>query len=153
MAPTELFPVALLLACGVLPLPLPETDVLSTTLRLPANDCAMRFAVSRSLAEGTEPVSVMESSDTLTATFELLREGSLRNAVWMSLRSWSEDCALPETEPVLPLCDALLPACALLPAAFWSGVVEDCELLLGEAAEPLPIEELPLADGVDGCAD
>ena len=63
---------------------LPATLMLSTTRRLPAKDCAIRFASSRSFAEGAEPLSSMESSVTLTATFELVRVGSLRKAVWMS---------------------------------------------------------------------
>jgi hypothetical protein len=67
--------------------PAPATFTLSTTRRLPANDWAIRLASSRSLAEGAEPVSSMESSVTLTAMFELVSVGSLRNAVWMSLRT------------------------------------------------------------------
>lgn len=39
------------------PTALPLTSMLSTTLRLPANDCAIRFASSRSFCEGAEPAS------------------------------------------------------------------------------------------------
>ena len=60
---------------------LPATLTLSTTRRLPANDWAMRFASSRSFAEGAEPLSSIESSLTLTEMFELVRVGSLRKAV------------------------------------------------------------------------
>ena len=63
----------------------PATFTLSTTRRLPAKDCAMRFASSRSFADGAEPFSSMESSLTLTVMLLLVSVGSLRKAVWMSL--------------------------------------------------------------------
>jgi hypothetical protein len=67
--------------------PLPATLMLSTTRRLPANDCAMRFASSRSFAEGAVPLNSMLSSVTLTEMFVLVSVGSLRNAVWISFRT------------------------------------------------------------------
>jgi hypothetical protein len=60
---------------------LPDTFTLSTTLRLPANDCAIRFASSRSLADGAVPLSSMLSSVTFTEMLVLVSVGSLRNAV------------------------------------------------------------------------
>ena len=60
---------------------LPETFTLSTTRRLPANDCAMRFASSRSFAEEALPFSWIESSVTSTVMLEEVRVGSLRSAV------------------------------------------------------------------------
>ena len=68
------------------PLPMPETFTLSTILRLPANDCAIRFASSRSFCEGAVPLSVTVSAVTSTEMLLLVSVGSFRNAVWMSLR-------------------------------------------------------------------
>lgn len=65
-------------------LPAPATLMLSTTRRLPANDCAMRFASSRSFEDGAEPFSSIESSVTLTEMLLLVSVGSLWKAVWMS---------------------------------------------------------------------
>ena len=78
--------------------------MLSTTRRFPANDCAMRLASSRSFADGAEPFSSMESSVTFTETLELLRVGSLRNAVWMSLWTW----LLPELDVPGEACELVL---------------------------------------------
>jgi len=63
------------------PLPMPDTFTLSTTLRLPANDCAIRFASSRSFCEGAVPLSVTLSDVTSTETLLLVSVGSLRKAV------------------------------------------------------------------------
>jgi hypothetical protein len=68
-------------------LALPPTWRLSTTRRLPANDCAIRFASSRSFADGAEPFSSIVSLVTLTEMLLLVSVGSLRKAVWMSLRT------------------------------------------------------------------
>jgi hypothetical protein len=84
------------------PDPIPETFTLSTTLRLPANDCAIRFASSRSFCDGTDPFSAIESAETSTETPLLVRVGSLRNAVWMSVLTWSEDSPAPVVEAVCP---------------------------------------------------
>lgn len=81
------------------------------------------------------PLSSIESSVTFTETFELLSVGSLRRAVWMSLRIWSEapEAAAPveDCEPVLLLMEPVeLLWLAALPV--WSGVavelgdVDDC---------------------------
>ena len=71
---------------GVLPVvePLLETETLSTILRLPANDCAIRFASSRSFCDGAVPLSVTLSALTSTEILLLVSVGSLWNAVLMS---------------------------------------------------------------------
>jgi hypothetical protein len=79
-------PLGLLLAAPeplsmLLPLLLPETVRLSVTLRLPAKEEAIRLASSRSLEEGTVPLSSTALSVTFTEMFALVRVGSLRNAV------------------------------------------------------------------------
>lgn len=53
-----------------LPWPLPVTVMLSSTLRLPAYDCAIRLAVCFSLPVSTVPESETLSSDTFTSTPE-----------------------------------------------------------------------------------
>src|SRR4051812_21171893 len=63
------------------PLPRPVTVMRSTTLRLPANDCAMRFAVTFSLPVGTEPESSMVSPFTFAITFEVESVGSAFSAL------------------------------------------------------------------------
>lgn len=63
--------------------PFPRTFNLSTTLRLPAKDCAIRFAVARSLPVSTLPVSSIFESVTLTITLLLASVGSFFSAVWI----------------------------------------------------------------------
>jgi hypothetical protein len=94
-----------------LPAPDPDTLTLSTTFRLPANDCAIRFASSRSFCEGAVPLSVTESELTSTDMLLEVRVGSLRNAVWMSFLIWS-------VEPLL----ALLPVVLLIDPDCPAGV-------------------------------
>ena len=119
-----------------LPAPLPDTFTLSTTLRFPANDCAIRFASSRSFCEGAEPFSVIASDVTSTETLLLVSVGSLRNAVWMSFLIWSDD-SLPEVAPVVELvCPAGAAAEELL------GLLDcDPQLLLEEPLGELVAEE------------
>lgn len=62
------------------PLPMPLTVILSTTLRLPAYDWAMRFAVCLSLPVATVPLNVICVSVTLTITLLLLSVGSFFRA-------------------------------------------------------------------------
>lgn len=64
--------------------PLPETFTLSTTLRLPAKDWAIRLASSLSFCEGAVPLRVTESESTSTAMLLLVSVGSLWKAVLMS---------------------------------------------------------------------
>ncbi len=77
-------------------------------------------------------MSSIESSVTFTEMFELVRVGSLRNADWMSLRTWSLEL-LEEAEPVVEPLPAAAPTEELEPD--WSAVlllgVEE-ELALGE---------------------
>ena len=64
-------------ALGLEAAPAPATFTLSTMLRLPANDCAMRRASSRSFSEGALPLSVIVLSVTSTETLLLVSVGSL----------------------------------------------------------------------------
>lgn len=84
----------------------PETFTLSTTLRLPAKDCAIRLASSRSFCEGAVPLSVMLSAETSTEMLLLVSVGSFLNAVWMSLFTWAEDSAAPVVPAVELVCGA-----------------------------------------------
>lgn len=69
------------------PLPIPFTVMWSTTLRLPAYDWAMRFAVCRSLPVATLPLRLICVSVTFTITFELLSVGSFFSAFSICERS------------------------------------------------------------------
>ena len=71
-------------------LPLPVTVMRSTTLRLPAYDCAMRMAVCFSLPVETAPESSMVESVTLTLTLLLESRGSAFNLSWIVLCSDAE---------------------------------------------------------------
>src|SRR3954465_9409708 len=66
-------------------LPFPVTVMRSTTLRLPAYDCAMRSAVCFSFPVETVPESSMVESVTFTLTLLLESRGSLLNFSWMVL--------------------------------------------------------------------
>ena len=71
-------------------LPLPVTVMRSTTLRLPAYDCAMRSAVCFSLPVETVPESSMVESVTFTLTLLLESSGSLFNLSWIVVCSVAE---------------------------------------------------------------
>ena len=77
------------LVVSLAPLPMPLTVILSTTLRLPAYDWAMRFAVCLSLPLATLPLSSIFVSVTLTITLLLLRVGSFFSALSICDLSWS----------------------------------------------------------------
>ncbi len=102
------------------PLPMPPTVILSTTLRLPAYDWAMRLAVWRSLPVATLPLSSIFVSVTFTITLLLLRVGSFFNA--------------------FSTCD-LSCSVSFWPAAFAgdSAVTPVCALLLGFWLVPMPL--------------
>ena len=74
-------------------LPLPLTVIRSTTLRLPAYDCAMRSAVCFSFPVETLPESSMVESVTFTLTLLLESKGSLLNFSWMVLCNVAESLA------------------------------------------------------------
>ena len=61
--------------------PEPLTLMLSTTLRLPANDCAIRRASARSFSEFALPLSVIVSEVAATWMLLLASDGSFLNAV------------------------------------------------------------------------
>ncbi len=82
----------------------PLTLMLSTTLRFPAKDCAMRRASSRSFSEGALPLSVIVSEVASTVMLLLESVGSLLKAVLMSLFTWSTDSPLA---PVVLLAELL----------------------------------------------
>lgn len=63
-------------ALGVLAPAPPPTVRLSTTVRLPENDSAIRRAISLSRAVGTDPESCTACSVTFTMMFEFVRFGS-----------------------------------------------------------------------------
>ena len=71
-------------------LPLPVTVMRSTTLRLPAYDCAMRSAVCFSLPVETVPESSMAESVTFTLTLLLESSGSLFSLSWIVVCSVAE---------------------------------------------------------------
>ncbi len=104
------------------PWPWPLTVSLSTTRRLPANDCAIRSAVCRSLPLATEPDSSMLSAETMALMRSLASVGSRCSAVWIWLcSSVSLDIVL--LAPVVPAADdcgmvleVLLPTPVLVPA-------------------------------------
>ncbi len=122
-------------------------------MRLPANDCAMRFASSRSFADGAVPLNSIVSSVTLTAMLELVRVGSLRNAVWMSFFTWSLE-PLAEVEVVPEVLPAAEPTEEVEPdwSALALGVEDELALgveealLLGEADEELLVPGVVLVD-------
>jgi hypothetical protein len=98
----------------------------STTLRLPAYDCAMRLAVCLSLPVATLPLSEICVSVTLTITLLLLSVGSFFRAPSICDFSWSvsdwpaaveEDCATPPCALLLGLVLVLIPVLELWPAA------------------------------------
>ena len=68
-------------------LPLPVRVMRSTTLRLPAYDCAMRSAVCFSLPVETVPESSMVESLTFALTLLLESSGSLFSFSWIVLCS------------------------------------------------------------------
>ena len=133
---------------------LPETFTLSTTRRLPANDWAIRFASSRSLAEGAVPFSSIVSSVTFTEMLLLVSVGSLWKAVWMSLFTWSEEELAAEELAVLPVVE-LVPACAptepVLPASPAAEGVEDADDE-GEVEEVVDCDEAEEEGEVEDCA-
>lgn len=90
--------------------PRPVTVTRSTTLRLPAKDCAMRFAVCFSLPVATEPESSMVSPVTLTSTLDPASVGSALIAV--SILGCRSVSAEPVIAPVV-----LLPVAEVVPAA------------------------------------
>lgn len=153
--------------------PWPVTVILSSTLRFPANDWAMRFAVCFSLPVATLPDNATAESVTLTTTLELASVGSffraasicdcrlLDSALALALAPVSL-CGMPElcgneepefTVPVLAVPPAVVPLLEvdpLLPTPV-DGLVEElvlpCELPLMLPAVLLLPAEL-LASGV-----
>src|SRR3954462_8601608 len=65
--------------------PFPATVMRSTSLRLPAYDCAMRSAVCFSLPVDTVPESSMVDSVTFTLTLLLESSGSVLSLSWIVL--------------------------------------------------------------------
>ena len=121
---------------------------------MPAKDCAMRFAVLRSLPLATLPVSSTLSLVTLTWTLSLLRLGSCCSACWICCCSWvvSAEADMLPCELAAPLCDSVAaPACPLM---LPDGLVELDGLLCEPMAEELPVVS-GVVDGlvelVDGC--
>lgn len=107
---------------------------------LPANDCAIRLAVLRSLPLATEPVSSTLSLVTLTWMLSLLRLGSCCSACWICCCI----CVVSPAALMLP-CEPAALAWPLAEGLLLSGVAEGW-LLCGVAAGWLLCE--PIAEGL-----
>jgi hypothetical protein len=138
--------------------PWPLTVIRSSTLRLPANDCAMRFAVCFSLPVATLPDNATVESVTLTMTFELASVGSFFKAASICVCRLLESalalapvspCGSPElcgradpelSVPVLAVPPAVVPELEVEPVLPTpvEGVVELVELLPCELPLMLP---------------